>query len=738
MNGYRILRVRSDVRNVLTVTWDVESRTQNVITIGMLTELERLVGELEDVPSLRGVIFRSGKEGSFLAGADLRELRSLRSKARAREIVMRGQRLLDRIERLGVPTFAVIHGPCMGGGLEFALSCTYRIACDDEQTRFGLPEVELGLLPAWGGTQRLPAIIGLSKALPLILKGKRIAPSEAFKLGLVDRIWSPDLFGSESERFVTDHLERSGVIRQRRPVVSLVDRTRLGQYWVLRSARRQSFPFASHYPAPTEALKAVETGLHRGRAEGQSQEKEAFANLLFSPTCRNLLTTFFDRERARKLDTWVPDHLSYVSVPRCVAVIGAGAMGAGIAQLAALRGLSVVLYDVDRSRLDDAMQRIEDLTLQAAERGVLERGDVESRLSRIQTSDDRHLPATIDIAIEAVPENEQLKQEVFDWLDHGLHPEALIVSNTSSLSIERLARATGRRSRVAGLHFFNPVHRMGLVEIVRTRDHSEYTIATLVELVRKLGKVPIVVNDRPGFLVNRILFPYLEEAVRLMCEGLSADRIDGSMRSFGMPMGPLELLDQVGLDVGCDIARVLSPLRAESGPIAELLSFMVEQGATGKKTGCGFYAYHSDGRRGIALPWQREWSRSGSPFLQSQPAPNDGDTMSSNVQLRLVLALVNEAARCIEEEVVAESWMVDLAMVMGTGFAPFRGGPLHLADQCGESQIVEHLERLAAECGPRYAPSQLLRAMGRRDGMFHPEWQHEPLAIATECEAATA
>ncbi|MCH5372740.1 MAG: 3-hydroxyacyl-CoA dehydrogenase NAD-binding domain-containing protein, partial [Planctomycetes bacterium] len=587
-----------DSRGVFTVSLDVPERPYNVLTEEVVTELQAVVDLVESDSSIRMVVFSSDKDSGFLAGADVGEIRRIRSRQMVGQMITTGQRLFDRIERLPMPTLAVISGPCLGGGLELALACRYRFARDDSTTRLGFPEIELGLMPAWGGTQRLPEKIGLAESLRLILSGRKISAREAVSLGLVDHASSPDRFQNQLNSFIADRLAGKAVSVSNPGLLSKIrDRTRIGRWFVLRSTRQRIARRSRHYPALSEALNAVERGLRTTRAEGFGEERRAFVDLLFTPTCRNLMTLFLQRERARKSGTWVNDEWYPTRRVQDVAVIGAGAMGAGIAQLLAYQGHSVVLKDIDQRALDKGIFRIKSLMKKAVRRGLLTEQEASQRLSTIVPCTDWRRVANVDLAIEAVPEYEDLKADVFHQLDDQLAPEAMIVSNTSALSIGRLASATHRPAHVAGLHFFNPVHRMQLIEVVRTEDTDDDTIATLVEFARSLGKVPLVVADRPGFLVNRVLFRYLDEAVRMVKEGLSADRVDRSARIFGMPMGPLELLDQVGLHVAADVAGTLTRTGDEPSPTAELLAEMVARGWTGKGAGAGFYQYRK-GRRG--------------------------------------------------------------------------------------------------------------------------------------------
>lgn len=717
-------RVGYNRRGVVRVALDVPGRRYNVFSESVMEEFEELVDRLETDPAVRLILFTSGKDTGFLAGADIGAIQSIGAGRTAREIAAAGQQLFDRIELMPAPTVAVIHGPCLGGGLEFALACRYRLALDEPRTRFGMPEVQLGLLPAWSGTQRLPAAVGLKPALEMILSGRKVSAGEAARLGLVDLASGPHRFRSDVRRFVSDRLQRRPFVPRRVGLLEkLRDRTRWGRIFVLRAARRKIASRARHYPALSAALEAVESGVWQTRAEGQALERKAFADLLFSPTCPNLIELFFKHERARNPRTWTRTEEGISEPIRRVAVCGAGVMGAGIAQVAAYQGLEVVLNDLNEELLAGGMRRIRGLMNRAVSKGRLSAGEASARLDRITPAVDCTSVDDVDLFIEAATEREDVKERIFRAWDGRLPAGALLVSNTSSLSIGHLGAATGRPAQVAGLHFFNPVHRMPLVEVVRAEGTSEETVGRLVEFVRRLGKTPVVVADRPGFLVNRILFPYLDEAVRMFSEGISAEQIDTHTRRFGMPMGPMELLDQVGLDVAQGVAWTLSPLASDSSPTAVQFDGMVRHGWLGKKCGVGFYRYRK-GRRGKVNG--DVWQAVGvlSPVTVTA-AERPGLGEPSEIVPRLIHRMINEAARCLEERIVPEAWMVDLAMVEGTGFAPFRGGPLRLANDCGVLHIVRYLERLQETYGSRFAPCGLLREMLDAGAHFYPEAYEE-------------
>lgn len=710
MLNLKNFKVSIDSRKVLTAVLDVPERPLNVFEDSVLIELNEVVRYVRDNAhtAIELVVFRSGKPAGFLAGADIHRLQNIQNEEECEWILKQGQDLFNSIEELSVPTLALIHGACVGGGLEFVMSCRYRLAVNEPSTKLGLPEVKLGLIPAWGGTQRLPKKAGLMQALPMMLEGKLISATAAKRCGLVDELISPGNVDVELAAFIKDRLAEKPVPHPDRTWLQWgAEQTPIGRGLVLQKARQSVAQPGLHYPALNKIIDATELGLHSPEvtAAGLQAEREAFKKLLLGPVAPNLINIFMDQEKAKKGSTWIQG-VEPLSVQK-IAVIGAGTMGAGIAQLAASRGYSVVLQDVKEEFVHRGMDAIRSLFSKAVEKKALSSADAEQSLARITPRVGWGESHDVDLMIEAIIERLDAKESVFQKADELLPPRTILTSNTSALPVNEMANFTKRPDHVAGLHFFNPVHKMPLVEVVRAPETNDETIATLVAVAKKLGKVPIVVKQSPGFLVNRILFPYLDEAARLATEGYSAKEIDKAAKVFGMPMGPIELLDVVGIDVALDVSKTLSPLAQQATPSPALFEKMVSLGHKGQKSGQGFYIW-TDGKRGepADLPTVNSVTEK-STAAKAVTDWNVGGETFSPLQQRLMLSMINEARKCLAEQVVTEPWMVDLGMVLGTGFAPFRGGPMQCIQRWGEDEVVNRLQLLEETYGTRFHPAPL-------------------------------
>ncbi|RMF42516.1 MAG: multifunctional fatty acid oxidation complex subunit alpha [Planctomycetota bacterium] len=690
------------------VIWlDSPHRPVNVMDAAMLEGLESALQHIrDDARELRWIALASRKPTCFLAGADVHRIAELRDEPEVTAILQRGHRLMDRIAGSSIPVIALLRGTCLGGGLELALACHYRIACADAATRLGLPEIRLGLIPGWGGTQRLPMLVGLRQALEMILTGRQIPAQRAQQMGLVDRLigaseWETS-WAQECDEVVANRPER-----RRRRSGTWIDQMAWGQWLVLAAARRRIADRRHHYPALQAAIDAVAAAVASG-GRAMEVERRKFTQLIFTPTAQHLLRIFLDRDRARKVATWIDSGEEPVdhSIGQ-LAVIGGGTMGAGIAAEAVRNQMEVWGKEVDAATLAAARQRVEGLLSKLVDKKRIEASELPRLKQRLHWTTQWSDLAGCDLAIEAVVEVPDVKREVFQMADRNLRKDAVLASNTSSLHIGSMATATDRPSQVVGIHFFNPVDRMELVEVIRCATTSDATLLRALRFVRRLGKTPVVADDQPGFIVNRILFPYLGEAVRMVDEGWSVQRIDRAMRRFGMPMGPLELIDQVGIDIAAHVARSLASIQPDAEPAAALLDALVERRWLGKKSGCGFYRYGKSGRRRV----NRGLPVAGRGRADVQAAFRD-DGMSL-IQRRLVYPMLNEAVHCLDDGVAAAPWIIDLAMVLGTGFAPMHGGPLRLIHTIGRNTVLHNMQVLEELYGSRFAAADGLRHASR-------------------------
>lgn len=686
-----------DSQGLATLTFDLPDRSVNVFNLELMAALEKHLRALAGEPGIKGIILRSAKPTGFFAGANVEAIAEVSDRQRAEEQARAGQAVFNRLAQMKVPAVAAIHGLCLGGGLELALACRYRVASEARETRLGLPEVRLGLIPAWGGATRLPRLIGLPAALDLILTGRTVSAQRAQQLGLVDRVVPQDGLDREA-RLVLETLP---------PPASPPRWSRLARWapgmvaLIAWRARRGVFRQAGdHYPAPLKAVEVVQVGVKKGVQAGLDAEARAIGELLAGPVAHNLIRLFLLRDKARGMAKSVADKARPV---RELGVLGAGQMGGGIAYLLARHELPARVKDIRAEALDQALQAARDLLSRDVARGRLAPQEADEVVARIQLSLEYTGFETLDVVVEAVVEDLSVKQTVLREVeDRGF--EGVFATNTSALSVTHLAQASKRPGRVVGMHFFNPVHRMELVEVVRGDASEADTISTVLHLSHRLGKVPILVRDRPGFLVNRLLMPYLQEAVRLVMEGWSVEGLDQAVEEFGMPMGPLTLLDTVGIPVAHHVAEIGAEAFPERLDPPTPLATLLEVGRKGKAAGAGFYRYEDGNPR--PDPAIREVLRA--------PEGRAGDRGAALD--RMILTMINEAAYVIAEDVVEAPETVDLAMVLGTGFAPFRGGPLRYAQAQGLESVVRRLEELQAELGPRFAPAPLLREWAEKGG----------------------
>ena len=711
-------RLVIDDEGVGRIVFDDPERPHNILTREVLETLDRVVGEAESAArtgALRALVVLSARPASFIAGADVNAIAAIEDRGAAIQAARDGQALYGRIAALPVPTLAAVRGICLGGGTELALACDYRVADDGGHTRIGLPEVQLGILPGWGGTTRLPGLLGLSAALKVMLSGKPIRASRAKRVGLVDRILPTQQFEQRSLALARalargERGSLGGAGRQRRRHTfgnRLLDGTPPGRALVLRTARRQVLKRSGgHYPAPLKILEVVRKGRGRSVPERLELEARAVGELAVSPECKNLLFLFRLREAARK-GPWAPSGRA-ADVGK-LAVIGAGPMGGGIAQVAAYNGVRVRMKDIRHEAVAGGLAHARSIFDGAVRRRSLRRREAARRMRLISGGVDYAGVGRAEVVIEAVVERMGVKEAVLREVEDVVTPDAVIASNTSSLSIDSMASVLERPERFAGMHFFNPVQRMPLVEVVRGAKTSDDAVETLAALAVRLGKVPVITRDAPGFLVNRILGPCLNEAGHLLDEGWDAHAVDRVWKRFGMPMGPYRLIDEIGIDVAGHAGQTMAEAFGDRMAPAPALVALAGTERLGRKSGRGFYRYAKGSEKGFDPSVYAEMQLSSA---RSRPDP-------MHVRDRLVLVMINEAARVLEERVVRSAADVDLGMVMGTGFAPFRGGLLKYADDRGIADVATSLAALSRTSGDRYAPVSLVEELARAGGTFH-------------------
>ncbi|HRC86079.1 MAG TPA: 3-hydroxyacyl-CoA dehydrogenase NAD-binding domain-containing protein, partial [Thermoanaerobaculia bacterium] len=674
-------------------------------------ELEATIAELGRRTDIGCLILLSGKEGTFIAGADVNLIAEVTDLAVAEQGCRYGQGVFAAWESLPFPTVAAIRGTCVGGGTELALASTYRVVSDRPETKIGLPEVRLGILPGWGGCTRLPRLVGPVAALDMILTGKNIPAQRAFKMGLADALLPEGAFLSLARDFALARRDRKRTEHRARSLQqTLLEGNPLGRALVFSQARKKTLAETKgQYPAPIRALETVRTGLERGRAAGFAAEAKGAAELAISPISKNLVHVFKLMEAAKKAG---PKASHEPIPPREVLVLGAGVMGGGIAQLVAdSADVPVRLKDVNARGLEHGLAHAASLFKKQVDRRRMSRAEARRKMALLRPTLADTGYQSVDLMIEAVVENLEIKQKVFADVAGRTGEKTVLASNTSSLSIDAIGTLTPHRDRVVGMHFFNPVDKMPLVEVIQGPRTSPEAAAAVYSFCRRLGKTPVLVQDGPGFLVNRLLMFYACEALWLLDEGHKIEDLDLAMTRWGMPMGPLALNDEVGLDVAVKVAHILAEAFADRLPLPPWLDRVSGTGRLGAKTGSGFYRYQGKERTEPDPEVYR--------LLGIQPKISNPSLES--LAERMVLPMVNEASRCLAEGIVADAGSLDLAMIMGTGFPPFRGGLCRWADSVGLPALIESLERLAASAGKRFEPAPALREAALQGG-FYASW----------------
>jgi 3-hydroxyacyl-CoA dehydrogenase/enoyl-CoA hydratase/3-hydroxybutyryl-CoA epimerase len=669
LDGLRLQHWKLEQRDdgVVVLSFDRAGTSVNTFAQEVLIELDGLLERLALDPP-KGMVLRSAKTSGFIAGADIREFAEFDARGNVNDAIRRGQQVFQRLAELPFPTVAAIHGFCMGGGTEISLACRYRVASSDPSTRIGLPEVKLGIFPGWGGSVRLPRLVGAPAAFDMMLTGRSLSASAARAIGLVDKVVDPASLVEEAARLALRGTQRpfkqrlTGWLTNTWPVRQVLAPMLAKQ--VARKARKE------HYPAPYALIGSWQ------RAGGGVQsllasERKAVVKLASTPTARNLIRVFFLQERLKS--TGGRDHgIGHVHV------IGAGVMGGDIAAWSAYRGFEVTLSDREQRFIDSALTRSAELFNKKV-KDEARRATVAARLKGDLAGDG---VAQADLVIEAIIEKPEAKRDLYTTVEPRMKPDALLTTNTSSIPLTELREHIARPAQFAGLHYFNPVALMPLVEIIRHDAMAPETEQRLAAFCKAIDKLPVPVAGTPGFLVNRVLFPYMLEAATAFAEGIPGAAIDRAAVKFGMPMGPIELIDTVGLDVAAGVGAELAPFLGL--PIPASLSAPPESGKRGKKDGQGLYKWVDGRAQKPELP-------------KDYKAPDD-------LEDRLILPLLNEAVACLHDGVVADADLLDAGVIFGTGFAPFRGGPIQHIRTVGAAALKARLETLAGRYGSRFMP----------------------------------
>jgi len=692
---------------IALVAIDVPGETMNVLKATFGPEIEALLDDIEQDSAITGVVIYSAKDNSFVAGADVSMLEACTSAAEGAAIGKGGQDIFNRIENLTKPVIAAIHGPALGGGLELALACHGRVCSDDAKTQMGLPEVQLGLLPGSGGTQRLPRLISVQKALTMMLTGAAQRPKQALKAGIVNAVVPRAILLQEAEKMALAGKPKARPAKLNF-VSKLLENTPLGRKVLFSQARKQTLrKTQGNYPAPIAIIECIETGLAKGMQAGLAVEAKRFGELMMTSESKALRSLFFATTEMKK-EQGVAD------VPaepvRKVGVLGGGLMGGGIAFVSATKAkLPVRIKDIADQGIANALNTAYGLLHRRVKKRILRHSQMQQQLSLITGTTDYSGFKDVDVVIEAVFENLELKQQMVADIESNCRPETIFASNTSSIPISQIAEKAARPENVIGLHYFSPVDKMPLAEVIAHAGTSDQTISTTVALAKKQGKTPIVVKDGAGFYVNRILAPYMSEAANLVLAGEPIDKIDKVMVKFGFPVGPLKLMDEVGIDVGTKIIPFLVAEFGERFTAPDAFQVVIDDDRKGKKNGKGFYDY-SVKAKGKTV------DESIYTLLGLTPNPTMND---KHMIQRCVYLMLNEAARCLDEGVIRSARDGDIGTIFGIGFPPFLGGPFRYMDKIGIATFVGELEKLANVHGDKYLPAQILVNMSKENKTFY-------------------
>ena len=715
IDSNKVFSIEQRDDSVAIITINVPDETQNVIKIEFVEQANAVFDDLARDNKVKGIIFMSAKPGSFIAGADIHMLAACKNSDEVTKLARTGQAFCDRVSMFPKPVVAAIDGVCLGGGLELALACHGRVCSDSDKTRLGLPEVQLGLLPGSGGTQRLPRLIGLSAAFDMMLTGRQLRAVQAKQRGLVDYVVpSTALLQAALKRVA----ELEGKLQRPRPEYPWYSQWGLGKVSRVRRLffdqvrKRTLAKTKGNYPAPERIIECVETGLQNGLNAGLNVEAQKFGELAMTPQARQLMNIYFATTEMKKDSGIHEDDTTEAREIRKIGVLGAGLMGAGISYVSASQaGVAVRLKDKETAGLNRGMQYIYKLIQQRLRRRAITPYQAGQQNRRVTPSLDYSGFHNVDLVIEAVFEDLKLKQQMVKDIEENCREDTIFATNTSSIPIQQIAETAQNPGLLIGMHYFSPVEKMPLLEIIATPKTEPEVIASTVAFGREQGKTVIVVKDGAGFYVNRILAPYVNEAGYLLEGGVAVDKIDQALVQFGFPVGPLALLDEVGIDVGSKVAPILYDAfgeRMKPGRSAEIL---LKDGRLGKKSKRGFYLYNGKSKKD-----KKQVDESVYKLLGVTPTTTmEADQISE----RCTLLMINEAARCWQEKVIRSPRDGDIGAIFGIGFPPFLGGPFRYADSIGIDQLVTRLQDYQRRLGERFAPAEILQKMASANETFY-------------------
>jgi 3-hydroxyacyl-CoA dehydrogenase/enoyl-CoA hydratase/3-hydroxybutyryl-CoA epimerase len=697
------------------IDFDLKDSKVNKLGFGPFDDLQKIIPLVKST-HVKALLIRSLKKQSFIVGADISLIQTLKNREEALRASEQGQAIFNQIEDLGIPTISAIEGPCMGGGTELSLACRYRIASDSEKTAIAVPEIKLGFLPGWGGCYRLPPLVGLPNALDMILTGKNIRADKALKMGLVNAVVPSNLFTEKTLEFAEEIVKtgkcKSFKFAERSFQEKVLSNNFIGRKVVFTQAAKGVLSQTrGNYPAPLRVIRLLESKLGVSRDQFLEAEANAFADLWATNESKNLVNLFFLVEDAKKNTGTSLSEEAVKKLPsiQTLGVLGAGVMGGGIAAQSATFGLRTSVKDLSSAALQKALSHAKGVFDKEVKKKKITKTQCQNRMGLIRTQVDYSGFKGLDLVIEAIVENLDIKKKVLSELENYVSKDCIIASNTSSLKLTEMAKAMKDPSRFVGIHFFNPVEKMPLVEVVSHAGCSEVAISRAVAYVKSIGKTPVVVKDGPGFLVNRLLIPWLNESAYLLSEGLSLERLDKVAKKFGMPMGPFELLDEIGIDVAAKVAHILEGdlgERAKASYVFDKIATTPEsQGRKrwGRKSGLGFYKWDQPAGKKLEAD-----ESSVQELIRENRNTKSAHLSDAEIIERMFYPMINEAAMALKEQITETPSDVDLGMIFGTGFPPFRGGLCRWADTVGLQKVVERLKEHEKAHGPRLAPSLAL------------------------------